>query len=59
MIDIKTYQDLLKVGDIEKDRMDFVLSAIKEHQNSEQYKIAKDAEQYASGKNATIMNYQK
>lgn len=59
MIDIKTYQDLLKVGDIKKDRMDFVLSAIKEHQNSEQYKIAKDAEQYASGKNATIMNYQK
>lgn len=59
MIDIKTYQDLLKVGDTEKDRMDFVLSAIKEHQNSEQYKIAKDAEQYASGKNATIMNYQK
>ena len=59
MIDIKTYQDLLEVGDIEKDRMNFVLSAIKEHQSSEQYKIAKDAEQYASGKNATIMNYQK
>ena len=39
--------------------MNFVLSAIKEHQSSEQYKIAKDAEQYASGKNATIMNYQK
>ena len=59
MIDIKTYQDLLEVGDIEKDRMNFVLSAIREHQSSEQYKIAKDAEQYASGKNATIMNYQK
>lgn len=59
MIDIKTYQDLLEVGNIEKDRMNFVLSAIREHQNSEQYKIAKDAEQYASGKNATIMNYQK
>ena len=59
MIDIKTYQDLLKVGQNEKERMDFVLSAIKEHQNSEQYKIAKDAEQYASGRNATIMNYQK
>ena len=59
MIDIRTNQDLLEVGDIEKDRMNFVLSAIKEHQSSEQYKIAKDAEHYASGKNATIMNYQK
>ncbi len=59
MIDIRTYQDLLGVGDIEKDRMNFVLSAIQEHQNSEQYKIAKDAEQYASGRNATIVNYQK
>ena len=49
MIDIKTYQDLLEVGDTEKDRMNFVLSAINEHQSSEQYKIAKDAEQYASG----------
>lgn len=39
--------------------MNFVLSAIQEHKQSEQYKIAKDAEQYASGRNATIMNYQK
>ena len=59
MIDIKTYQDLLAVGKNEKDRMNFVLSAIREHKASEQYKTARDAELYASGKNATIMNYQK
>ena len=59
MAEIKTYQDLLEVGENEKDRMNFVLSAISEHKKSEQYNIAKDAEMYASGKNATIMNYQK
>ena len=59
MIDIKTYQDLLEIGENEKQRMDFVLSAIREHKASEAYRIAKDAELYASGRNATIMNYQK
>ena len=59
MIDIKTYQDLLKVGQNEKERMEFVLSAIREHKASKQYQIARDAELYASGRNATIMNYQK
>lgn len=59
MVKIKTYQDLLKVEQSEKQRMDFVLSAINEHKSSEQYKIARDAELYAKGRNATIMNYQK
>lgn len=59
MIEIKTYQDLLKVGESEKDRMEFVLSAIGEHKGSESYRTAREAELYASGKNATIMNYQK
>jgi hypothetical protein len=59
VIDIKTYQDLLEVGQNEKKRMDFVLSAIQEHKSSEGYLIARDAELYANGKNATIMNYQK
>lgn len=39
--------------------MDFVLDAIRQHKASEAYRIAKDAELYASGRNATIMNYQK
>lgn len=59
MIEIKTYQDLTSVGEVEQKRMDFVLEAIREHKQSEAYRIAKDAELYASGRNATIMNYQK
>ena len=39
--------------------MAFVLSAIGEHKSSDIYRTAVDAEKYASGKNATIMNYQK
>jgi hypothetical protein len=39
--------------------MEFVLSAIAEHKSSDAYAIARDAELYASGKNPTIMNYQK
>lgn len=56
---MKTYQDLLALGENEKARMDFVLSVIEEHRSSSDYKIAEDAEKYASGKNATIMSYQK
>ena len=59
MIEIKTYQDLTSVGEVEQKRMDFVLDAIRQHKASEAYRIAKDAELYASGRNATIMNYQK
>ena len=59
MIEIKTYQDLTSVGEVEKKRMDFVLEAIREHKQSEAYRTAKDADLYASGRNATIMNYQK
>ena len=58
-MEIKTYNDLLEIGENERDRMDFVLSAIQEHKQSEAYRIARDAELYASGRNATIMNYQK
>ena len=56
---IKTYQDLLEVGEVEKDRMDFVLSAIREHKNSREYKLAEDAELYYKHQNPTIMRYQK
>lgn len=59
MFEIKTYQDLTSVGEVEKKRMDFVLDAIREHKQSEAYRTAKDAELYANGRNATIMNYQK
>ena len=59
MVDIYTYNDLLEIGENEQKRMDFVLDAIRQHKASEAYHIAKDAELYASGKNATITNYQK
>lgn len=56
---IRTYQDLLDVGQVEKDRMDFVLLAIREHKNSREYKLAEDAELYYKHQNPTIMRYQK
>ena len=56
---IRTYQDLLDVGQVERDRMDFVLSAIREHKNSREYKLAEDAELYYKHQNPTIMRYQK
>ena len=59
MGEIKTFQDLLDVGKIEKDRMQFVLEAIKEHKASPEYKIATDGELYYKHQNPTIMNYQK
>lgn len=56
---MKTYQDLLAVGAEEKDRMQFCLSAIAEHQSGEQYRIAMDAEAYYRNENPTIMRLQK
>ena len=55
---MKTFQDFQQVK-TEKEKTDFLLSAIKEHQNSEQYLIAKDADLYYKHKNPTIMRYQK
>ena len=56
---MKTYQDLLAVGDNEQARMSFVLAAIQEHRASEMYRIAYDAELYDRQLNPTIMNYRK
>ena len=59
MIDILTYNDLLEIGKNERDRMDFVLDAIREHKGSELYKTAYDAELYYKHQNPTIMRFQK
>lgn len=59
MILIKTYNDLLAVGENEKDRMDFVLATINAHKGSAEYKLAVDAELYYAHQNPTIMNFQK
>ena len=54
-----TYQDLIKVGENKKDRMNFVKKAIFQHKASDFYKIAYDAELYCKHKNVTINRYQK
>lgn len=54
-----TYQDLLKVGEDEKLRMDFVQTVIQTHKKSDQYETAKIADEYSRKKNTTIINYQK
>lgn len=43
---MKTYQDLLEIGENERDRMEFVLSAIREHDKSELCKDAEIGERY-------------
>lgn len=56
---MKTYQDLLAVGDNEKDRIQFVRDVISEHKNSKLYKDAIVAKQYYEKKNKTIIDFQK
>lgn len=56
---MKTYQDLLAVGEYEKDRMDFVIKAVQDHKCSPLYKIARDAEAYYAKRNVTIEKFQK
>lgn len=54
-----TYQDLIEVGEDEKAKMAFVRKAIAQHQNSDFYKIARDADLYCKHQNVTIGRYQK
>lgn len=56
---MKTYQDLLEVGQDENARMSFVLAAIDEHERSQPYCIARDAELYDRRLNPTIRTYQR
>lgn len=56
---MKTYQDLLALGDNESLRKDFIISAIADHKATPEYKIAKDAEMYMKTLNPTIMEYKK
>lgn len=54
-----SYQDLLRVGENEADRMAFVQEVINSHKNSDLYKDAVVAESYYKKKNKTIMEFQK
>lgn len=56
---MKTYQDLIALGENEHDRIDFVYSLINEHRTSAKYKEADEAEQYDMHQNVTINRYQK
>lgn len=53
------YQDLLAAGNVEANRIDFILSLIEEHQQSDAYKLAMEAEKYYHGENPTIMHCRK
>lgn len=55
MNDIYTFQDLMEA----EDKMQFARNCIVKHENSEAFKIAKDAEEYYKHRNVTITNYQK
>ena len=54
-----TYQDLVKVGDNEQNRIDFVRSTIGIHKSDQFYKTAETAYLYDARQNVTIMRYQK
>lgn len=56
---MKTYQDLLQVGENETDRMSFVTQVINDHIGSEEHRIAVDAEMYYRHLNPSIMRAQK
>ena len=56
---MKTYQDLLKVGENEKDRANFVRQVINEFELSDFYQEAATAYDYAAHRNTTINQYQK
>ena len=54
-----TYQDLLKVGDDETARKDFVFSSIGKHKSTVLYNMSVTADEYDRKRNTTILNYQK
>lgn len=56
---MKTYQDLIKVGESDKDRANFVLSAVQAFQSDPMYRIARDADAYYRHMNPTIMRAQR
>lgn len=56
---MKTYNDLFDLKENETERQKFVLDVIREHERSNEYKNAVIAKDYAEGRNATIMQYQK
>lgn len=57
---MKTYQDFLEVAEkSDRERMEFILSAINNHKDSDLYKQAVIAKEYDAHRNVTIANFQK
>lgn len=57
---MKTYQDFLEVVEkSDRERMEFVLSAINNHKDSDLYKQAVIAKEYDAHRNVTIATFQK
>lgn len=56
---MRTYQDLLAVGENDRDRVDFLLGAVQQFQTEPLYRTAADADAYYRHQNPTIMRAQK
>lgn len=56
---MKTYQDLVALGENDRARMDFVLEVIRLHKASDEFKTAQIADEYDRKQNRTIKKYQK
>lgn len=56
---MRTYQDLIKVPDNDRQRAEFVRGAISEHKSGSLYRTAFTADQYDRCRNVTTMQYQK
>lgn len=56
---VKTYQDLLEVGEREDQRMEFVRSLIQQRTDDPDYRMAVIADQYDRHQNVTIKQFQK
>lgn len=56
---MKTYQDLIAVGEDEETRMAFVRAVINEHKGSSLYQTAVIADEYDCQRNTTIVQFQK
>lgn len=56
---MKTYQDLLAVGLVEADRINFIKDCISKFEQSDEYRFAMDAARYYRGENPTIARAQK
>lgn len=54
-----TYQDLEAVGQSEKERIEFARKAISQHQLTDEYIVAKDAEAYYAKHNVTIEKFKR